>query len=98
MNVHDSSRAQEAIPGRMSPVQHSHTDAASAELHTLTIQLERASAIEAEFRAFADSGRYYAFITLGLDNTVIGWNRGAELLLGLLSRNAGPTGSATLHG
>lgn len=52
------------------------------ELKKLTLQLERAQALEAEFRAFADSARDYAFITLSLDETVIGWSKGAELLLG----------------
>src|SRR5947209_19301905 len=55
---------------------------AEAELRNLTVQLERARVLEAEFRAFADSARDYAFITLGLDKNVIGWNKGAELLLG----------------
>jgi len=54
----------------------------AAELDQLAEQLERAQALEAEFRAFADSARDYAFITLALDKTVVGWNRGAELLLG----------------
>jgi PAS domain S-box-containing protein len=52
------------------------------ELDQLARQLERAQALEAEFRAFADSVRDYAFITLALDETVVGWNKGAELLLG----------------
>lgn len=69
----------------MSPVQSSETNARIPELEDLTVQLERARAIEAEFRAFADSVRDYAFITLGLDRNVIGWNRGAELLLGYSS-------------
>ena len=55
---------------------------ADADLRSLTVQLERARVLEAEFRAFADSARDYAFITLGLDRNVIGWNKGAELLLG----------------
>ena len=38
--------------------------------------------LEAQFRAFADSARDYAFITLGVDQNVMGWNKGAELLLG----------------
>jgi PAS domain S-box-containing protein len=38
--------------------------------------------LEAEFRAFADSARDHAFITLDLDKSVVGRNRGAELLLG----------------
>jgi PAS domain S-box-containing protein len=54
----------------------------TAELDQLALQLERAQALEAEFRAFADSARDYAFITLALDKTVVGWNKGAELLLG----------------
>jgi len=54
----------------------------TAELDQLARQLERAQALEAEFRAFADSARDYAFITLALDKTVVGWNKGAELLLG----------------
>jgi PAS domain S-box-containing protein len=54
----------------------------TAELDRLASQLERAQALEAEFRAFADSARDYAFITLALDKTVVGWNKGAELLLG----------------
>ena len=64
---------------------HSQTSEAQttrAELDQLAGQLERARALEAEFRAFADSARDYAFITLALDKTVAGWNKGAELLLG----------------
>jgi len=60
----------------------SNENEAEAELRNLTVQLERARVLEAEFRAFADSARDYAFITLGLDKNVIGWNKGAELLLG----------------
>jgi PAS domain S-box-containing protein len=60
---------------------HKQSDAA-AELKNLAFQLERARALEAEFRAFADSARDYAFITLSLDKSVVGWNKGAELLLG----------------
>ncbi len=55
---------------------------AEAEITKLALQLERARVLEAEFRAFADGARDYAFITLGLDKNVIGWNKGAELLLG----------------
>ncbi len=55
---------------------------AEAELRKLSVQLERARTLEAEFRAFADSARDYAFITLGLEKNVTGWNKGAELLLG----------------
>ena len=54
----------------------------TAELDQLASQLERVQALEAEFRAFADSARDYAFITLALDKTVVGWNKDAELLLG----------------
>jgi PAS domain S-box-containing protein len=54
----------------------------TAELDGLATQLERAQALEAEFRAFADSACDYAFITLSLDKTVVGWSKGAELLLG----------------
>jgi PAS domain S-box-containing protein len=85
MNDNEISRAQETLSGTMSLVQSSETNARIAELEELTVQLERARAIEAEFRAFADSVRDYAFITLGLDRNVIGWNRGAELLLGYSS-------------
>jgi PAS domain S-box-containing protein len=55
---------------------------AEAEVEKVVAQLERARALETEFRAFADSVRDYAFITLGLENNVTGWNKGAELLLG----------------
>ncbi|MBV8828212.1 MAG: PAS domain S-box protein [Acidobacteriaceae bacterium] len=55
---------------------------ADADLTNLTLQLERARVLEAEFRALADSARDYAFITLGLDSNALGWNKGAELLLG----------------
>jgi PAS domain S-box-containing protein len=85
MNDNEISRAQDTLSGTMSPVQSSETNARIAELEELAVQLERARAIEAEFRAFADSVRDYAFITLGLDRNVIGWNRGAELLLGYSS-------------
>ena len=60
----------------------SSANEAEEELRKLTVQLERARALEAEFRAFADSARDYAFITLGLEKNVTGWNKGAELLLG----------------
>ncbi len=60
MNVHEHSGAQEAISEKMPQPQHSDTNTRSAELEALTLQLERASAIEAEFRAFADSVRDYA--------------------------------------
>jgi PAS domain S-box-containing protein len=86
MDDQERSGGQETISVRMSPVQHPETNAGSAELEALRLQLERARAIEAEFRAFADSVRDYAFITLGLDRNVIGWNRGAELLLGYSSQ------------
>src|SRR4051812_19833112 len=55
---------------------------AKAEDKDLTVQLERARALEAEFRAFADSAPDFAFITLSLDKSVVGWSKGAELLLG----------------
>jgi PAS domain S-box-containing protein len=90
--------AQDLIPSTPSGVSAGHTQAGTnegslktsrtseahktAELDQLASQLERARALEAEFRAFADSARDYAFITLALDKTVVGWNKGAELLLG----------------
>ncbi|MFL6354179.1 MAG: PAS domain S-box protein [Bryobacteraceae bacterium] len=80
MNIQERSATQEPTTDRTSPDQ-----AAAhypAELEDLTVQLEKARALEAEFRAFADSVRDYAFITMGLDANVIGWNKGAELLLG----------------
>lgn len=48
------------------------------EINSLARQLART--LEAEFRAFADNARDYAFTTLSLDETVIGWSKGAELL------------------
>jgi PAS domain S-box-containing protein len=63
------------------PQKSSHWEAED-ELKNLTVQLERARALETEFRAFADSVRDYAFITLSLDETIVAWNKGAELLLG----------------
>jgi PAS domain S-box-containing protein len=82
MNIHEHSGTQEPGANRTLPGQDTMPDPAIPELEDLTVQLERARALEAEFRAFADSVRDYAFITLGLDKNVIGWNKGAELLLG----------------
>jgi PAS domain S-box-containing protein len=82
MKIHEHSGTQEPTTDRTSLIQDTSHDPAVAELKELTVQLERARALEAEFRAFADSARDYAFITLGLDKNVIGWNKGAELLLG----------------
>jgi len=61
---------------------------AIAEDKDLTVQLERTRALEAEFRAFADSARDFAFITLSLDKSIVGWSKGAELLLGYSQQEA----------
>lgn len=82
MNIHENSGAQEPPTDRKTPGQDTSHSPTIAELKELTVQLERARALEAEFRALADSVRDYAFIKLGLDKNVIGWNKGAELLLG----------------
>lgn len=82
MNIHEHSGTQEPTTDRNSAGQDTTLNPPIPELKALTVELERAKALEAEFRAFADSVRDYAFITLGLDNNVIGWNKGAELLLG----------------
>jgi PAS domain-containing protein len=82
MNIHERSGSQEATTDGISPGQLTTHYPGVPELEELTVQLEKARALEAEFRAFADSVRDYAFITLGLDGNVIGWNKGAELLLG----------------
>ncbi len=82
MNTHECSANSRSNNDGASLGQDTLQDPAVAELKGLGVQLERARALEAEFRAFADSARDYAFITLGLDNNVIGWSKGAELLLG----------------
>ena len=45
-------------------------------------ELDRLREVEQRFEDFADSARDYAFITMDLDNRVVGWNKGAEQLLG----------------
>jgi PAS domain S-box-containing protein len=82
MDIHENSGAQQTATDRESPGNDTSHNGPIAELEQLTLQLERARALEAEFRAFADSVHDYAFITLDLDENVIGWNKGAELLLG----------------
>ncbi len=45
-------------------------------------ELARLRQVEQRFQDFADSARDFAFIALDLNNSVIGWNKGAEQLLG----------------
>lgn len=52
------------------------------EIAALRSELARLREIEQRFENFADSARDFGFITLDLDNRVIGWNKGAEQLLG----------------
>jgi PAS domain S-box-containing protein len=53
-----------------------------SESADLRRELERLREIEQRFEDFANSARDFAFITLDLDNRIIGWNKGAEQLLG----------------
>ena len=80
MDVHEQAD-QISTDGRAGTQDNSSLHAI-AEENELTVHLERARALEAEFRAFADSARDFAFITLSLDKSVVGWSKGAELLLG----------------
>src|SRR4051812_4335095 len=80
MNVHDEAD-QVSTDGRAG-TQDNSSPHAIAEDKDLMVQLERARALQAEFRAFADSAPDFAFITLSLDKSVVGWSKGAELLLG----------------
>ena len=45
-------------------------------------ELERLREVQQRFEDFANSARDFAFITLDADGRVIGWNEGAEQLLG----------------
>jgi len=53
-----------------------------ADIAGLRREFERLLEIEQRFEDFANSARDFAFISLDLDNRVIGWNKGAEQLLG----------------
>src|SRR5438270_357701 len=78
----ESDKPQELGTGTNLHVRSSSRDQVDDCLKDLEIQLERARALQVEFEAFAESARDCAFISLGLDNTVTGWSKGAELLLG----------------
>ncbi len=54
----------------------------TGEAAALRRELERLREIEQRFEDFANSARDFAFIILDLDNRIIGWNKGAEQLLG----------------
>ncbi len=54
----------------------------ASEIANLRREVERLREIEERFEDFANSARDFAFITLDLDNKVVGWNKGAEQLLG----------------
>lgn len=54
----------------------------SAETAELRREVERLRKIEQKFEDFAKSARDFAFITLDLNNCVVGWNKGAEQLIG----------------
>ncbi len=54
----------------------------TGEAADLRGELERLRAIEQRYEDFANSARDFAFITLDLDNRIVGWNKGAEQLLG----------------
>ncbi|MBV8818609.1 MAG: PAS domain S-box protein [Acidobacteriaceae bacterium] len=45
-------------------------------------EFERLRELEQRFEDFANSARDFAFITLDLNNLIVGWNKGAEQLLG----------------
>lgn len=55
---------------------------AQTEIAHLRRELERLTEVEQRFEDFANSTRDFAFITLDLNGTITGWNKGAEQLLG----------------
>lgn len=54
----------------------------SDEIANLRRELDRLRQVEHRFEDFANSARDFAFITLDLEGCVVGWNKGAEQLLG----------------
>jgi PAS domain-containing protein len=63
-------------------LQHEEIRGPASEIADLRRELERLQQIEQRFEDFANSARDFAFITLDLNNKVVGWNKGSEQLLG----------------
>ncbi|MBV9779151.1 MAG: PAS domain S-box protein [Acidobacteriaceae bacterium] len=52
------------------------------EISDIGAELERLQQIEKRFEDFANSTRDFAFITMDLNGVIVGWNKGAEHMLG----------------
>ena len=63
-------------------VPHEELQSEQSEVAYLRREVERLREIEQRFEDFANSARDFAFITLDLNKNVVGWNKGAEQLLG----------------
>ena len=63
-------------------VPHEELQDEQSELAQLRREVEWLRQVEQRFEDFANSARDFAFITLDLNSNVVGWNKGAERLLG----------------
>lgn len=57
-------------------------DNPAPDIQTLQQEVERLREVESRFEEFANTVRDFAFITLDLNYCIVGWNKGAEMVIG----------------